>query len=536
MHPSRRSRTARRRVLVVNAHLDDARRPTRRPTTVLKALGPVFLAGAFDRERCEVRLYDEQSSGPLEDPRLLGWPDMLVLTGLTAAYDRMLHLSAYAKTRNPGVVVVAGGPAIRALPQWSRQFFDHCCQGDVEELVDVVAAVFGEDHADRSMPPRYDLAYWIRGFGHVESTRYCNFACTFCSLTGEKRRYQRYDLDVLRRQIEACGRRRFLLFVDNNFYGNDRDHFLARLELIGDLHRRGMFGGFGALVTSDFFLDPENLAACKRAGCEALFCGVESFDRAQLGRFRKAQNAVVPQVETIRRCLEHGILFVYGLIADVSTRPLASIREELAFVTRCDEITLPSFVVLPIPFPRTPFFRDAVAAQRLLPGTRLRDLDGTTLCLQPLDPIDEVAGFVRDLQTLAGYRWNVLRHAVGFTRRYRGSLRGRQLLVALARDLSLSGLPSLVRAGATPLRALLGRRERARTHVSTTEILDRLYTPAFPVEPRYASWFEPTPLTDGDGALVPHLRDELLGSALPGGGAQATAAAGVAAPTHGPPA
>lgn len=516
-----RGTTAAKRILIVNAYLDDARRPTRRPTTVLKAMGPVFLAGAFARERCDVRLWDEQSSGPLEDPRLLGWPDMLVLTGLTAAFDRFLHLAAYARTRNPGVVVVAGGPAIRALPEYARQFFDFCCLGDVEELVDVVATVFGDACADRAMAPRFDLAYWIRSFGHVESTRYCNFACSFCSLTGERRRYQRYDLEALRRQIVAGGRRRFLLFIDNNFYGNDRQHFLQRVELIGELHREGWFGGFGALVTSDFFLRPDNLDAVRRAGCEVLFCGLESFDHGSLDRFHKAQNKVVPQVDMVRNCLEQGILLVYGLIADVASRSIASIRDELDFVTRCAEITLPTFVVLPIPFPRTPFFRDMATAGRLLPGTRLRDLDGTTLCLEPHDPIERVAAFVRDLQTLRGFRRNVFGHALGFVRRYRRKLNARQLAIALARDVALTGLPSLVRAGAAPLRALLGGRDAVRTHVSTTEKLDRLYTPAFEVAPRFRSWFEPTTIVGGDGRLVPELADQLLGQhSVPGAGAQ----------------
>ena len=137
MHARGGSRS--KRILVVNAHFDDARRRGRHPTTVLKAMGPVYLAGAFDRRACEVRLYDEQTSGPLEDPGLLGWPDMLVLTGLTNAFDRMLHLCAYARTRNRRVVVVAGGPAIRALPHHAARFFDYACQGDVEKLHEVAA-------------------------------------------------------------------------------------------------------------------------------------------------------------------------------------------------------------------------------------------------------------------------------------------------------------------------------------------------------------------------------------------------------------
>ena len=105
----------------MNCYFDYSREPIRRTTKIPQAVGPIYLAGACSRELCEVRCYNELSSGPLEDGSLLGWPDMLVLTGLTHCFDRMLHLTAYGRTKNPKVIVVAGGPAVRALPsgqQW----------------------------------------------------------------------------------------------------------------------------------------------------------------------------------------------------------------------------------------------------------------------------------------------------------------------------------------------------------------------------------------------------------------------------------
>jgi hypothetical protein len=86
----------RKRVLIVNCYLDDSRQSIARTHKVPPAMGPVYLAGAFSCELCEVRLYNEQSSGPLKDEKLLSWPDMLVLTGLTTALDRMKHWTAYA--------------------------------------------------------------------------------------------------------------------------------------------------------------------------------------------------------------------------------------------------------------------------------------------------------------------------------------------------------------------------------------------------------------------------------------------------------
>jgi len=92
-------------------------------------MAPVYLAGAFSAELCDIRIYNEQYSGPLENEQLFSWPDMLVLTGITVAFDRMLHLTAYARSKNAHVIVVAGGPPIRAIPRYSQRFFDYCCVG-----------------------------------------------------------------------------------------------------------------------------------------------------------------------------------------------------------------------------------------------------------------------------------------------------------------------------------------------------------------------------------------------------------------------
>src|SRR3990172_3671937 len=108
-----------KRILIVNAYVDDSRQSIARSNKIPPAMGPVYLASAFSRETCEVQLYNEQYSGPLEDERLFAWPDMLVLTGLNTALDRMKQLTAYARTKNPKVIVAAGGPPIRALPRYA---------------------------------------------------------------------------------------------------------------------------------------------------------------------------------------------------------------------------------------------------------------------------------------------------------------------------------------------------------------------------------------------------------------------------------
>lgn len=497
----------RKRVLIVNCYFDDSRQPIQRTTKVPQAVGPIYLAGAFARELCDVRCYTEVASGPLEDERLLSGLDMLVLTGLTNGFDRMLHLTAYARTKNPKVIVVAGGPPVRSLPILSRKFFDYACLGDIEELCEVITEAFGPEYVSTQMLPRYDLAYWLGRIGYVETTRYCNFHCSFCSLTAEGRSYQTYDLDHIRQQILASGKRRRMFFLDNNFYGSDRNHFHARVGLINEMRAQGQFQNWGALVTNDFYLREDNLRLVHEAGCELLFSGLESFDNDWLRNFNKLQNTTAPQVEMISKSLNAGVVFAYGLMVDVTSRSVSDLRRELRFITNTPEITLPSFVTLSIPILGTPYFYECLQRGSILPETKLRDMDGTTVLQKPLDPIREVVKFVDEVQSLRGLHGQIVRHAVGFARLYRSKLSKMQMILALGSGLLVCAQPL---TGSLTSFGWIKNRPKPRTYVSTTEPLDHMYTPAFRVDSRFESYFKPTMVTDKSGAL----HEDLINSGL----------------------
>jgi hypothetical protein len=490
-----------KRVLIVNCYFDDSRQPIRRTNKIPQAVGPIYLAGAFSRELCSVRCYSELSSGPLEDERLLSWPDMLVLTGLTNSLDRMLHLTAYARTKNPRVIVVAGGPSVRALPLLARRFFDYACFGDIEELQEVIADAFGPSFLAEEMVPRYELGYWLGRIGYVETSRNCNFHCAFCSLTAESQSYKTYDLSYVQRQIVELGKRHRVFFHDNNFYGSDRAYFDTKLRLIEEMRRRDFFKRWGALVTNDFFRHDRNLTRVRDAGCELLFSGLESFDNDWLRNVNKLQNTSRPQVEMVSQTLRAGIVFAYGLMLDVSTRRVASLRREVEFITRTPEITLPSFVTLSIPLLGTPHFFECVAEGSILPLTKLRDMDGTTIVLRPLDQTEEVVKFVADLQSLREFHLQIAKHAVEFARLYRSRLTKTQMLMALG-----SGLLTCTQRLATSFSGFGWlKRSKPRSFVSSTEPLDSMYTPAFRVDSQFESYFKPTMITDERGELHEHI-------------------------------
>ena len=505
-----------KKILIVNCYLDELRIPIRRKSKVPQSMAPAFLAGAFSPDLCEVKLYNEQFSGPLESEAFLSWPDMLVLTGLNTAFDRMLHLTAYARTKNRSVIIVAGGPAIRALFHYSKEFFDFSCLGDIEQIADIIEESFGKDYVSKDylekgwLMPRYDLANWMGIIGYVESSRNCYCSCNFCSLTAENAKYRQYDQEYLRRQFEACGKRRLVYFLDNNFSGTSRQFLIDRIALVREFWRKKYFFGWGASLSNEFFINEENLIELRDSGCVILFSGIETFDKESLVNFNKFQNTRMPQVDIIRKCLNAGISFYYGLVFDVSSRPISDLREELEFIIDTPEITLPSFVSLAVPMLGTPFFYENVKQNKILPNIKIRDLDSTTLTLKPIDPMPDVIKFIREVQNLIGYRKKVIRQAKKFFHIYKNILSFWPMAFAMY-NVSLLCTPKLSTA-TTDVGGFFvnGLRKRSRTYVGSTEPLDTVYKPAFPVNSRYEHYFKPTMLTDHEGNLLEALHADLL--------------------------
>ena len=138
----------------------------------------------------------------------------------------------------------------------------------------------------------------------------------------------------------------------------------------------------------------------------------------------------------------------------------------------------------------------------LLPNAKLRDFDTTTLVHSTVDPLPEVAEYLKDLPTLKRYRRRIPRRMVRFFRRY---------WPHLTLDSMRMVFGSALMAAAPRLNAGLGFRKSSieRTCITSTEPLDPAYTPAFPVAPEVRHYFEPTMITDRNGALNPALVPDL---------------------------
>ncbi|HTY99814.1 MAG TPA: radical SAM protein, partial [Rhodocyclaceae bacterium] len=455
------------------------------------------------RHKVEARIACEFSLGPFEDLAALRWADLLVLTGLNPAFDRMKQLTAYARTVNPKIAVAMGGSVARVLPRLSRRYFDYVCTGDVEGIRDVVHDVFGPGYGAEIPLPRYDLTRWLRLVGFAESSRNCNFRCGFCSMTAEDRPFAPYDVEYVRRQVEAMGYRPCVMFLDQNFYAGSRRFLRDRLALLRELYEARKLGGWSALVTTDFFSEPENLRLAKESGCIGFFSGVESFSREQIVAYRKKQNLLLPQEQAIRRSLEAGLVFHYGVVFDPTERSVASLAEEIEFIVGNPRITLPSFLSFAIPLLDTPLFRSRLRDGDLLPNLKLRDMDGRSVVCRTLDPLAAVVGFAASMDRGAMSKRRLAARAWKFFRHYRGRLTGWSMASGLA-DTWAMAFPNLGTNGRD--RHLAASR---RSYLASTEPLGTLYRPAINVPERLRENFSPLFVTDRRGELAAAVQDDL---------------------------
>jgi len=147
-----------------------------------------------------------------------------------------------------------------------------------------------------------------------------------------------------------------------------------------------------------------------------------------------------------------------------------------------------------------------LAKDLFLPRVSLRDLDSTTLVLKPRDSFEEVCQFLEDIRTMRGFQRRIIRQSFSFAKRYRRVLTPEQMIIALS-DTALLSLNATVTTDS--IWGNLLRRLPRRTYIGTTEALDAIYTPAFPVASRYAHYFNPTMLTDERGRLTEELAEDL---------------------------
>jgi radical SAM superfamily enzyme YgiQ (UPF0313 family) len=395
------------RIGIIFAYMDNRRRGHPYAGPIQPMTGT--LIAALLPPGVEVEVINDNSPGSVDWSRDY---DLVFLSSIHSDFDRARQISHYFRRR--GAKTVYGGFMASTYTRLCSPFFDSVVVGDAEGCVPQLVADFqrGElqplyvssQYDPMAVPvPRFDLLA-DRNLVPLtlEATRGCPFTCEFCALTGIGTRFHVRPVERIVHEILE-GRRmlrgrvpswklRFACFVDNNLGGNPRylDELCAALE---PLNLR-----WGSQITFNVLTQIERVKALSRAGCRAMFVGLESFNPATLADMNKVQNTIHRTREVLEQCRRHGVLVGSGLMLSPTIDDLDYIHSLPERLQECG-LHMPSYLCFESPIPGTPHFHRLADEKEpaFLPNALLRDFSGYTLTVRPKRETAE--DFVE------GYKW-----------------------------------------------------------------------------------------------------------------------------------
>ncbi|MGH9362231.1 MAG: B12-binding domain-containing radical SAM protein, partial [Thermoanaerobaculia bacterium] len=395
------------RVGIFYAYMDNRRRGKPYGGAIQPITGA--LIAALLPPDVEVDVINDNSPGGIDWSRDY---DLVFLSSIHSDFDRARQISHYFRRR--GAKTVYGGFMASTYTRLCSPFFDAVVVGDAEGCVPRLVEDFrrGELQPLYLSSPYDPLAVPVPRFDlladrnlvplTLEATRGCPFTCEFCALTGIGTRFHVRPVERIVHEVVE-GRRmlrgrvpayklRFACFVDNNIGGNPGylDELCAGLLPL-DLR-------WGSQITFNVVAQLDRVKALSRAGCRAMFVGLESFNPATLADMNKLQNTIHRTREVLEQCRRHGILVGSGLMLSPLVDGLDYIESVPERLAECG-LYLPSYVCFESPIPGTPHFHRLAAAEEpaFLPNALLRDFSGYTLTVRPRHATAE--------EFVAGHKW-----------------------------------------------------------------------------------------------------------------------------------
>jgi len=305
--------------------------------------GLCYLAGVIREEGVDVSIVDAEAQGLSGEEAvqeiLAHEPQVVGLACKTLWVTNAHELALRLKERVPGLIVVAGGNHVTALPERSlKEFpaFDVVVVGEGErtfsELINALnegrslsevagLALREGDRVVRTAPrerirdldalpfPAFDLlpdlaTHYRPALTSVEklpafsivASRGCPAQCTFCdrAVFGNRvtKHSPEYTVALLRDLVDRYGIR-YLLFDDDNLLLGKK-HLFRLLDLMHERHVRLPFSCQSRVDT----VDEERLRRLKEAGCRMILFGVESGSQSILDAMKKGIT-----VEQVRKAI-----------------------------------------------------------------------------------------------------------------------------------------------------------------------------------------------------------------------------------------
>jgi radical SAM superfamily enzyme YgiQ (UPF0313 family) len=338
---------------------------------------------------------------------------LIAVTTTTATYQSALAVARAARTAAPGGHVVFGGH--HASPEARIVLREHrdvdavvCGEGETALLAlvrnpDAPAHVPNLAYRDADgavqVNPRAPLlttgeldsiAPTYRGegirsargkFDHVSyvSARGCPLRCAFCAVSSERIRAKSVErvAEDLRTLVKGLGY--YSIAIEDNFFAHSPARTRDVCSALEELRREpGMDFNWDAQTRVESANSPDVLASMRRAGCEALYLGVESLVDEQLVRMRKTpeprrylgmlEESVVPRLlASDINCYVNLQLGLPGETQGERDATLATLRR-LGRVARDYRKQITVFPMLSVIYPGTADYAAAAAPGQLLGG------------------------------------------------------------------------------------------------------------------------------------------------------------------------
>jgi len=289
--------------------------------------------------------------------------------------DTLRILKAADRLRKQGTwrgIIVIGGPHTSAAPETIPAFVDHIVQGEGEEAILELASgtikeriVKKERSTDLNALPfqpwdiftrmPYDYScQWLNAqpVFTMNTSRGCPFNCTFCSVGSVwGKRYTCFsaeriiaEIDYLVNNFDARG----IYFREDNFTLK-KERVIAFCEL---LLKKNIPLPWMCETRIDT-LDENLLTLMRRAGCEALYIGVESGSQRVLEFLKKGIR--IEQAENIFRfCRSIGIKTCASFIVGIPSETEAERAETLDLARRLQPAT--AWINVFVGIPRSPLY------------------------------------------------------------------------------------------------------------------------------------------------------------------------------------